>query len=662
MSTFPTLEGVLFHLYQFAGLNVGKGKYQSMQKERFTHRDNSLETQHQMFRNLIDELFSELGLDSDRELKRDLLLGVSELYSLASVVENGVYTFGANKRQIAWSVLRIFYVPWISRKVAFWNIRGAFDPGMPGGRFWFLPHLTDTKPQLEVSLPVANVCRWLLDLMGEKNAYKLDQKVQYSGRNSPNSDTLKRNLYGWLNGRTIASQKIHEYFSEDADVPFNGAYCLDGDLDGNGRYKAVCQFIREKELTPEELSHQIPMSQSKIDSVLNDSASETDKKLFYQLVAKRWKAPRMAVVRQKLLFARLVQHAYTKLLNLLCPEVSPDCSDLGQNKVLQLAALFMHIYNATMESYHEASSDEEADRKFMALLRQHPFHFYLEALNTQLGERSVGMTCSLINMDLRRRADDCLPNMLPFDEETLEGLLTERRGFLKDLINETSEKEEAINKVRVSLDKNTAVLQCSNVRGLTSIYSGDEFSSEVRNLALSKAKEMSLSEYEVFHVILAELHAHLNLHRSKYQDGIEIYVEGLLCNAESHPYYDKFEACVLQYRGKHLLSKGMFECAADKFSEALDACRRSGYGDLKGEIARDLLALKLLLEPDATALHERLFKITSYCGMLTVEGQTVHQHPYLPVPISWDENTRQGLSEYFIEDLFRPYKGVASPN
>jgi hypothetical protein len=56
------------------------------------------------------------------------------------------------------------YAPALGRLVANWNLGQAFDAGMPGGEFWFLPMLDESRTR--VSLPVQHVLAWLMDLVG----------------------------------------------------------------------------------------------------------------------------------------------------------------------------------------------------------------------------------------------------------------------------------------------------------------------------------------------------------------------------------------------------------------------------------------------------------------------------------------------------------------
>ncbi len=659
MSHFPKLESVLLNLYQFAGLNTGKEKLATVQRRRFINREHTLEKQKEVFLNFVDELITELGLKSDDELRNDINFAISELLHASYEVENQTYTAGFSQEQVTWSCLKTFYTPWFARKVGFWNVDDAFDQGMPGGRFWFLPDHNPLDLTADLELPVSSVCRWLLDLMGEPNAYSIDKSIEYSGPKGENYDlsNLKRNLYGWLEGRTISAQKIHEYFNQDADIKFNGSFTVFAPSNLESNFEDAIAFIKKKGLTTVELSHQIPLSEESIQHILEDSPSEEVKHHFIGLVMDRWRQPSIHSIRQKLLLARIMQQAYIKLLKFLCPNVQPTCGDPTQNKVMQLVAMFKHIYNATIDSYRGATSDQDADSKFFSEINRHPFSQFCIGLNPALGDSSFNFTAQSITLDLRmHEGSKELTDVIPWDPDSLQRVYEDTAQFSELLRQTTEYKYGETLRIKQSTNRRLAIAQATNIYSLFDIYDSPAFNEEHRELAIKTANLLAETDFEKLYVMLSQLNSYLNLHRFKDIDGIENTVEELLNTAEGNPKYKYLEAPIVQYRAKHLLSQGNFESALAKFQEAFKLCEQGNYGTLNGEIARDLLALKLIMEPEKGSDHTNLFKQGLFSGMLEMGGNTIRPNPLFDITTELDDHSKKELCNYFTSDLLRPYK------
>jgi hypothetical protein len=98
------------------------------------------------------------------------------------------------------------YAPALGRLVANWNLGQAFDVGMPGGEFWFLPMLDESRTR--VSLPVQHVLAWLMDLVG----LPMDElKKDVGGARAKRADahdSMERSLYNWKAGETLLDAEV----------------------------------------------------------------------------------------------------------------------------------------------------------------------------------------------------------------------------------------------------------------------------------------------------------------------------------------------------------------------------------------------------------------------------------------------------------------------
>lgn len=103
----------------------------------------------------------------------------------------------------------------------------------------------------------------------------------------------------------------------------------------------------------------------------------------------------------------------------------------------------------------------------------------------------------------------------------------------------------------------------------------------------------------------------------------------------------------MQYKAKHLLASNDFEGATKLFREALDAALERNYGPVRGEIARDGLALEVANQKLITNNHEKYYREMLAGGMMA-ECDTI---PSIEEIARW-------ASDYLWNDLYKPYPGI----
>lgn len=355
MATIPSFERLLLEVHQSLELERNQGTF----KKDFS--DLGLETKnHQKkLEEMLDAIFR--ALDMDQAACRDALGNLIEWSNFHKALELHTWTSNADQRQIVWHLLGYSYVPGLARRIALWNLEGAFDKGMPGGEFWFLPHINEATHKLQ--LPVPSVVRWLLDLLG----LPMDQVKNDLGgkRQDEDQDSIERSLYNWLGGKIPRTTSIEHYFPNGAELEFKGTFQPPLVLSEEARFEAAIAFLRRKQLDAEKLRDQIPMTQpGRLEAIIDGSAPDDEKQDFVDLLLVRYAKPSMRLIRQRLLAARMAQDGYRRLLKFLCPGVSETCTDPAINKVLQLLGIFNRVYNLSIYAWKNANSRAQEDTLF----------------------------------------------------------------------------------------------------------------------------------------------------------------------------------------------------------------------------------------------------------------------------------------------------------
>lgn len=424
MATIPTIESVLLEVLQALDLD----ELQSKTKEKFKKRQMTLKNHQQMVVEVFQDICRELELNV--EAKGDVLLGLYEAAAFHLELENSIWTSGADTRQILWYVLGYTWMPFLGRKIAFWQLDEPMDADMPGGEFWYLPQVRqkDGKPKLR--MPVAAVLDWLLDLTG----LSMDKMSSFLGGgydektkvNIDSPEVIERTLYNWLAGTKPRATNIASIFRDSCELPFTGAFTVDENLELAEKFKAAKQFIESKGLSPEDLRHEVPMiTPGVIEQVL---AGQTDNEAtahFINLLSARYAIPSMKTVRKRLYIARAVQHGYRKLIKTLCPSgFEETCADPTQNKVLQLLDIYKYAYNLTIDAHIkcETRRDEEAwfESHIPPWYASELFYSILPSSNADMRETAKAVGTSLSKRYVELQGGEELENLLGWDERSTE--------------------------------------------------------------------------------------------------------------------------------------------------------------------------------------------------------------------------------------------------
>lgn len=643
MSTLPLTEAILLEIHQ----SLGGKTFQTNKKNKFATGQISLDAHKAMGEEVHRAIFE--ALDMDPEAQMDAIGNLMEFANAYKSVELKTWTFAADQRQILWALLGQFFIPGLARRVAFWSLDGALDKGMSGGRFWYLPESRDENSNASLYLPVAQVVDWLLDLLGMPIEQLADQRSQAT---DGIHEGLRRSLYNWRNDTPIRPDSIHKYFPDDAELTFQGIFSPDMQSTAAEQFAAALVFVKRKALTADKLRCELPMTApERLEAILEELADDDEKALFVKHLAERYAAPSMRAIRQRLLLARAVQDGYIRLLKFLCPDVDRRCADPEQNKLLQIFNIYKLVYNLTVDAWHQCRDEGESAENAWFEAQLPPWYqngLLLSILpsrwvtaNEELAEL---LTRSFFDME----AGAELENHVGWEEPS-ELLIMERnleratRGF-----NEMSRVQNLVERMKNSPHWRN-LQQENSVWVISQVAQHPLLGLRAKRAALQRMRELANTPAQTVATICLELDGYLNGERNNRPKDTQTKVQSLLEEAEASEGFAQWKAPILQYKAKHMLACNDFDGAEKLFREALDAGLERNFGTLRGEIARDCLALAVANGKLIANNHEKYYREMLAGGMMA-EYHNVDDIPPLEEIARW-------AAGYFWDTLYKPYPG-----
>lgn len=637
MAVFPTLESILLEVHQSLGL---KG-HQTGEKRKLQNLEKRLAKHAERISELIDDIFSRLGLAADEAL--DLLDDLEEVANFLRAVELRVWTLGASERQVLWVVLGYILAPGLGRKVAIWDQYSRLDVGMPGGQFWFLPQRSKSGTD-GLSLPVQNVMAWLIDILG-LSLEQLERSVE-TDKHKPGA--VKATLRNWKSGKTLPDPDvIEEYFREGVTLDFRGTFVVDSRVDDpDFSFQRAIEFVNSRGLTADDLRDQLPMTRpGLLESLLSGEADKSEKNRFVECLRIRYTAPNLRTIRQRLLIARAMQDGYLRLADTLCPGVDARKNENpGENKLLQIQAIFEKAYNVTISSYSSASSEEEEYDRFRCALSEIEQMTTFLSVMTHHGQHAVGLVADLVNERFQdARPDGRLEDIVGYDRESVRDV--SEREWSRFLAEQKRLDGILSIKKNLSPENYESVIEGVDSWDVVSALAGDpELPPFVQLVAGFRSRDLASSARQKMMSSLFLLAFLLNGDRRLRPNGSERIVESLLEGVGTNPWAVQYRAMIDQLRAKHHLSKNQVDQAKRLFRDALEESKQRSSGSLRGEIARDLLAVEVGLGKLIPDNHEVYWRNMMAFGMF--QGGDVS----LEAAADW-------ARDYFWEDLYAPYDG-----
>jgi hypothetical protein len=639
MATVPSFEALLLEIHQ----SMGCPPYQSKVKDNFADLGMDANNHAKMKIDVCDDIFDTLEIDEAG--RRDARQNMAEWADFHKAVELETWTSNANQRQVLWHLLGYSYVPALARRIAFWNLDGAFDKGMPGGKFWFLPHINAISGNME--LPVPHVIDWLVDLLGTSIGQAKDGLGNKKNTNGY-QDSIEKSLGNWKKGLIPRVRSIRDYFPDDATLQFEGIFEVENALPDEARFTEALAFIYRKKLSADDLRDQIPMAQiGRLEAVLDQSAPDDEKLEFVRLLLTRYAKPSMGTIRQRLLVARMVQDGYKRLLGLLCPGVEDTCTDPSQNKLLQLTGIFGTIYNLTVDAWKNSDTLQQEDILFESRLAPWDKADIFLSILPSLKNRSHIALAQLLTRRLAKLANgDALEDLVALDIESAPAIIARKCQRLKDENAEDVRIHGLIDRIRTHSPWR-ALQGESSYAVVRQVATTDALPAKTRWAVIERLRELAATPSDMVGASIMELAELLNCaHKDRPKD-VQSRVEKLLAEAQVNCGYESWKAPLLQYRAKHLLALNRFEDAAKSMREALAACSERNFGLMRGEIARDTLAIEVANQGLIPGNYQKYHRNMAAYGMF-------------PDKIESLEDTALWASDYFWGDLYKPYPGMES--
>ncbi|KFJ90103.1 ankyrin [Pseudomonas sp. 1-7] len=640
MSTLPLTEAILLEIHQ----SLGCPSYPTTKKNKFATGQDSLAAHKAMGEEVLHAIFD--ALDMDPRARVDAIDNLTEFGNAYKYLELNTWTFAADERQVLWMLLGYFYMPGLARRAAFWSLEETLDMGMPGGRFWYLPEPREVDGQSSLYPPAAQVLDWLLDLLGMTLEEFADQRSEST---DGGHDGLRRSLYNWRMGTTPDLSTIKKYFSKDLQVEFKGAFALDDSRSPAEQFADALAFVARKQLSTDQLRLEIPMPQPhRLEAILGSSADDEEKAAFVGYLARRYAAPSTHTIRQRLLFARMVQDGYTRLLKFLCPGVDRQCADARQNKLLQLFAIYKLVYNLTIDAWRNCRDQGEAAEnawfeEHLPPLERHGL--FLSILPSRRETATLELAHQLTRHFSEVQSGAELEDHLGLDAESALPIIQRNAEHAAAIADELSTELHLVARMKNS--SSWRALQSEHRYWVVSqVANHPDLSLRAKEAAIQRLRELAITPARTVQTILLELNAYLNgEHKQRPKDSRK-RVQALLDEAEASEGFALWRAAILQYRAKHLLACNDFEGAGKLFRAALDAGLERNYGPLRGEIARDCLALVVANQKLIPESHEKYYREMLAGGM--VEDSEI---PSI-------EDTARWAGDYFWSTLYKPYPGI----
>jgi len=225
-------------------------------------------------------------------------------------------------------------------------------------------------------------------------------------------------------------------------------------------------------------------------------------------------------------------------------------------------------------------------------------------------------------------------------------------------IDKQKSNKKKIAQIKVEKNPISLILVGSNLNN----------SLQIRRAVFHRLATLKLTPKQKIDHYIAELAFLLN-NETKFNrpDNAESIVEKILNAAKSNHYYDNVKSDFLQFEAKHELSKNNVILAENLFKKALELPFNMSIGSNRGEIARDLFALRAANQKPGYSLknQESLFRDMKYFGGIKLPSFTALYWAEDINPSNLDgifptieENEEWLINDYYpyIYELYPSYK------
>lgn len=617
MASVPTFETLLIEIRKSFGLPLPK------ERNKFTQFKASEQSHRAQFANFKNDLVENLNL-----IPRDALALESQMQDWSAMsLKLGQSIWGGlvSQPQLLWLLATHIYIPCFARLVAFWQHEEIMDEGMPAHRFWYLPEEING----ELQLPMTQVWNWLEDLVFdpsnnlEKQIYGAETADSTSVRLGISKEHFNRTLLNWkkATGKETASL-IKTYFADDLKIEFKGTVEHDKNKSLEESFIHAINILKEKGYTGKTLYPEIQLENEKVvGEILAGDCSEDLKKRFLNLIYIRFSRPS----NQKIIFlfsiAQACQNAYVRFGRLIEGKTfNSTNSNPNENKLIQIISIFKCIYNLSYDTTSSANSpkidDTSQDQVFYDRIPEQYRLTIFQALCSGVATDGFTEAIGNINNIIRSLDSEHIPDILSYKSISEFGISPQYLLLYKQnsLVREGLKKYEC----EASLNKKIEYVQKENHPIiLTSIGTNASFPQCVRQAAFYRLDELDLTPKRRLEGYIGQLAVLLN-NKTKFDRPhyVESIVSNILKNAKELPKYESVKSDFIQFEAKHELSKGNVELAGKLFKNALELPNQMSVASNRGEIARDLFALRAANKKSGYSLNnqESLYRDMKYFG------------------------------------------------
>jgi hypothetical protein len=655
LANIPSKESVLAFIRDI--LQAGPA---DKKRKEFEELRRESDTQLATTDDYVDDILSSLGVGEIAQLQARRNFTVwSEVNNF---LERSIWVSHSNPKHVIWLMATHVYAPGLGRHLAFWDSGQKTDPGMPGGRFWYLPAVMEENDEV-LTMPVTQVLDWLLDLLSgsiDELAQALADSNMIGGREKntvADARSIRKTLGNWHTGvRTPGINKILEFFPNRLNLKFKGTFEWDENKSLDEGFESARAFVRHKGLTAHTLSVETPIPEDMAKDLLeNDQLSAEAKDYFCHHISLRYHTPTIQTIRKRLLYARAFQATYFRLAEAIgVPDEAKRLPNPSINQAVQVVSLFQMAYNTTIGTC-KRTDDEAAERQLFreTLDERYP----LEARTTLLSVVPLNGSLHFLSNQLNKRLMELSSTEPVQDESPFTGsaerfmAIGKRKTELLRACQTEYEESDWLNTAPTDIDLYQRIDNTQNWSALNSVVCSHTISLSVRRAAAWRMVDLASTDLEQAYGLVSLLSQLLNDpdKRNRPSDAREL-ADTLFNRLKQLPPAEDLRPLILQLEAKHELANNSVEESKKKLDQALRNLSRQGFGTIRGEVARDALAVFACGHHpgfNQGACDQYKLSIIYYGGL---------EEPIMYLPST--EEMVEKVREYFWENLYQPYEGV----
>ncbi len=334
--------------------------------------------------------------------------------------------------------------------------------------------------------------------------------------------------------------------------------------------------------------------------------------------------------------ARLIQAAFQKAHTYFSPNSDITSSDLHENKAWQLIYIGKYIFDLTLFSYQKFTNEHRANQWFDEQLGDYGKAVFASVLTSNDDDEVMAWVKSQFNdlpdnlanttdnvQSLTRylmtlNGDEPLLDFFHIEPQTNQFIQQQRISIYQQY------KRDGKAYLAFSLALNPMIAKAlgtfkkpeqviTNYNSLTVIKGLLDSNlflhhKRISRLLIERAEQLSQTPDDELFTIKARLHRYLYTDQRRNDKQAEQRVKQLLEKAVQHPCAQFSQAQILNYQARDALSRNDFKAAKQFYRQALEVSKTGCYGDWRGRVGLDLLALETFDRKLVPNNHETYYR------------------------------------------------------